>query len=191
MAIAGQTGTYHLAASPNEYSPARQNTYEFVVTGLDNLVKEGTDEIITNAADVLRFSVTKCDIPHYSQNVITIKRGNTSMKFAGAITFDSGTLVINDYIGADGKSVLASWQALSGNVRTETVGNAADYKKDCWLLEYTPDFKTLVRQFEMKGCWISKLTEEAFDAENDGKKTVTATVEYDKAFMSPPDEDAE
>lgn len=189
MAIAGQTGTYHLAASPRQYNPARQNAYEFVVTGLDELIKVGSDDVITNAAEVLRFSVVKCDIPHFSQNVITIKRGNTQMKFAGAMTFDAGNLVINDYIGADGKSVLASWQALSGDVKNETVGNAADYKKDCWLLEYTSDFKTLVRQFELKGCWISKLSEDGFDAESDNKKTISATVEFDKAFMSPPDDE--
>lgn len=189
MAIAGQTGTYHLASDPSKYSPARQNTYEFVATGLDELVKVGSDQVITDAQSVLRFSVAKCDIPHFEQSVITIKRGNTQMNFAGAMTFPSGTLVINDYIGADGKSILASWQALSGDVRNETVGNAADYKKDCWLIEYTPDFVTVVRQFELKGCWISKLTEDGFDAENDGKKQVTATIIYDKAFMSPPDDE--
>ena len=189
MAIQGQTGTYHLAVNPKQYSPQRQNCYEFIVTGLDNLVQQGSDRVMANAAEVLRFSATKVDIPHFSQSVISIKRGNTEMKFAGAMTFSEGSLVINDYIGADGKSVLYAWQALSGNILTEAVGDAADYKKDCVLLEYTPDFKTVVRQFELKGYWIRQLSEDGFDAENDGKKTVTATIVFDKAVMVPPDEE--
>ena len=78
---------------------------------------------------------SKEQIPMFTQDVITIKRGNSVMKGAGVPTFGDGSLVVNDFIGADTKSVLMAWQRLSYDVKTERVGNMADYKKICYLFE--------------------------------------------------------
>ena len=51
----------------------------------------------------------------------------------------------------------------------------------------TPDYK-LVRTWRMVGCWVSGLSEGEFNMENGGKKTITANIEYDKAFMEMPDQ---
>ena len=40
----------------------------------------------------------------------------------------------------------------------------------------------------MLGCWVSGLSESEFNMEQSGKKTITATISYDKAFMEMPDE---
>lgn len=185
-------GTYHLADNPTLYDPMRNNTFEFVVTGLDNILRVGADgseenAYITNAQEVLRLSVDSTSIPMFTQEVITVPRGNSTVKFAGRPTFPSGSLVVNDWIGADTKSALMAWQNLSYNVNTDRVGNAADYKKDCWLIEYTPDFTRQIRQWKLKGCFISGLSEDAFSMSSDGKKTINATIEYDRAIMSLPD----
>lgn len=187
-----QIGAYHLAARDNVrlYEPQRDNNFEFLVTGLGDLIRVGGDENskITNAQDVLRFSVESFSVPTFTQNVITIERGNSVMKAAGKPQFNDGTLVINDYIGADGKSVLMAWQNLSYNVYTEKIGAMADYKKTCWLSEYTPDYK-LVRTWRLEGCWVSGLQQGDFTMTSDGKKTISATITYDKAFMELPDEE--
>ena len=185
-------GTYHLADNPALYDPMRNNTFEFVVTGLDKLLRVGADgseenAYITNAQEVLRLSVDSASIPMFTQEVIPVKRGNSTIKFAGTPSFASGSLVVNDWIGADSKSVLMAWQNLSYNVKTDRVGNAADYKKDCWLIEYTPDYTKQVRQWQLKGCFISGLSEDAYSMSSDGKKTISATIEYDRAIMSLPD----
>lgn len=185
-------GTYHLADNPTLYDPMRNNTFEFVVTGLDNILRVGADgseenAYITNAQEVLRLSVDSTSIPMFTQEVITVQRGNSTVKFAGRPTFPSGSLVVNDWIGADTKSALMAWQNLSYNVNTDRVGNAADYKKDCWLIEYTPDYTRQIRQWKLKGCFISGLSEDAFSMSSDGKKTINATIEYDRAIMSLPD----
>lgn len=185
-------GTYHLADNPALYDPMRNNTFEFVVTGLDKLLRVGADgseenAYITNAQEVLRLSVDSASIPMFTQEVIPIKRGNSTIKFAGTPSFASGSLVVNDWIGADSKSALMAWQNLSYNVKTDRVGNAADYKKDCWLIEYTPDYTKQVRQWQLKGCFISGLSEDAYSMSSDGKKTISATIEYDRAIMSLPD----
>ncbi len=186
-------GTYHLGDNPTLYDPQRSNAFEFVVTGIDNLLRagyDGTEEnaYITDAQETLRLSVDGASIPMFSQSTIEIKRGNSTIKFAGTPTFDSGSITVIDYMGADTKSALMAWQALSYNVKTDRVGNAADYKKDCYLLEYTPDFSRIVRQWLLKGCFVSGLSEDAFSMNGGGdKKTISATISYDRAIMSLPD----
>ena len=58
-----------------------------------------------------------------------------------------------------------------------------DYKKNCTLIEYTQDYEQ-VRSWTLYGCWISGLDEDGFDRENDGKRAITATIEYDRAVMN-------
>lgn len=189
---ATQIGSYHLADNPELYESQRDNNFEFIVTGIDNILRVGaepgdTSPNIENASQTLRFSVVSSSVPMFSQEVLSIRRGNSIMKFAGAPTFSDGTLVVNDYIGADTKSALMAWQNLSYNVKTEKVGNMKDYKKMCYLCEYTPDYK-LVRTWKMLGCWVSGLTESDFSMDSAGKKTISATISFDKAFMELPEE---
>lgn len=189
---ATQIGSYHLADNPELYESQRDNNFEFIVTGIDNILRVGaepgdTSPNIENASQTLRFSVVSSSVPMFSQEVLSIRRGNSIMKFAGAPTFSEGTLVVNDYIGADTKSALMAWQNLSYNVKTEKVGNMKDYKKMCYLCEYTPDYK-LVRTWKMLGCWVSGLTESDFSMDSAGKKTISATISFDKAFMELPEE---
>lgn len=187
-------GAYHLSDNPTLYEPARSNTFEFVVTGLGQLLRAGysADQsnayLGTNAEELLRISVVSSTVPTFSQEPITIRRGNSVMKAAGIPSFKDGSLVINDYIGADGKSILMAWQNLSYNVKTEKVGRMKDYKKDCYLLEYAPDYQ-LVRTWVLKGCWISDLQMPDFNQEDGGKRQITATIQYDAAFMEVPDKE--
>lgn len=108
---ATQIGSYHLADNPELYESQRDNNFEFIVTGIDNILRVGaepgdTSPNIENASQTLRFSVVSSSVPMFSQEVLSIRRGNSIMKFAGAPTFSDGTLVVNDYIGADTKSAL-------------------------------------------------------------------------------------
>lgn len=193
--MAENFGAYHLANNPKMFEPARTNNFRFVVTDLDNILRVGFNAEdtgpgarIANAQEVLEFSVSKATIPQFTQEEIVIRRGNSVMKAAGLPTFNDGSLVINDYIGADGKSVLMAWQNLSYNVDTQMVGYMGDYKKNCWLIEYDPQYK-MVRQWVLYGCWVSGISQEDFDMENGGKRMITATIKYDYAKMQLPDEE--
>ena len=105
-------GAYHLSDNPILYEPARSNTFEFVVTNLGQLLRAGYSEEQTNAflgnnsEEMLRVSVVSSTVPTFTQEPITIRRGNSVMKAAGIPTFKDGSLVINDYLCADGKSIL-------------------------------------------------------------------------------------
>lgn len=188
-----QYGAYHLADNPSLYEPQRTNNFTFIVTGIDNILRVGVSaeeaedsDYIKNASNTLSFSVVSASIPMFSQEPITIRRGNSVMKAAGLPTFSEGSLEVNDYIGADSKSILMAWQNLSYNVNTEKVGLMSDYKKTCYLCEYSPDYK-LVRTWKLLGCWVSSLSEDGFNQESGDKKVITAKIEYDKAFMEMPD----
>ena len=182
-------GTYHLADNPQLYEPSRSNNFEFIVTDIDNLIYAGVDkatateqDYITNGQEVLRVSVLSSSVPHFTLSKIEIKRGNNTIKYAGTPTFDDGTLVLNDYIGARTKDILLAWQALAYDVTTEKVNRATAYKKDCTLVEYSPDYDEVIRTWTLKGCWISGLSEGEFSNENNEKRQVTATIVYDKAI---------
>ena len=181
-----QFGAYHLADNPDQYEIQRDNNFEFIVTGIDNIKRADSDAVISNAQDVLKFSVVSASIPMFSQEPIQIRRGNSVIKAAGVPTFNDGQIVINDYIGADGKSVLMAWQNLSYDVRKETIGRMADYKKLCYLVERSIDCK-IVRTWTLFGCWVQGLSESEFTNENSAKKTITATIAFDKAYMELPD----
>lgn len=182
-----QIGTYHLADNPQLFEIQRQNNFEFVVTDIDGIMRAGAlgtekNATINNAQEMLRLSVTKAFVPHFTQEVVNIKRGNSTLKYAGVPTFSEGSLDFNDYIGADIKSILKAWQNLSYNVRTEKVGalDVTNYKKDCYLIEYTPDYRK-VRTWRLYGCWISALSEGEYTADSGDKHQISCTIQYDRA----------
>lgn len=177
--------TYLLADNPNLYEIQRSNNFEFVVTNINNIVKPGflgteRNAKIKNAQEVLRLSCSQAPVPHFSQDAIKVRRGNNEFKFAGVPSFGSGTIKVNDYIGVQSKEALMAWQNLSYNVRTEKVGLAKDYKKDCYLLEYSPDYQ-LVRKWIMHGCWVSSISEDDYNSDSNDKHMISATIEYDRA----------
>lgn len=190
-------GTYHLAQYPELYEPARSNNFEFEVVGLPTkLLYAGVQETdtvddskkyIKNAQEVLRISVLSSSVPRFSLSKIEVKRGNNTMKVAGVPSFDSGTLVCNDYIGARTKDILEAWKALAYDVRTQLVQKMSNYKMEAYLTEYTPDYQP-IRRWHMYGCWCSAVDEPEFNNESNDKKTVTASIEYDYAIPELPDE---
>lgn len=180
-------GTYHLADNPQLFEIQRNNNFEFVVTGIDGIIRAGAigtekNAKISNAQEMLRLSVTDAFVPHFTQQVVEIKRGNTTLKYAGTPSFEAGQLKFNDYIGADIKSILMAWQNMSCNIHTEKVGalDVTPYKKNCYLIEYTPDYRK-VRTWRLYGCWISALSETGYTSENGEKHQIDCTIQYDRA----------
>ena len=105
------------------------------------------------------------------------------MKFAGKPTFQSNTLKFNDYMGADTKGVLEAWRSLVYDVKTEKIHLAENYKKDCQLIEYSPDYEKILRVWEFKGCWVKSLSEGNFNHDSEEKRQVDVTIEYDRAYL--------
>ena len=179
---------YHMADQNKElFEIQRTNNFDFVIRDASKLKYRAASnqgkQYTQNAQEVISLSVVRTTVPHFTQDVIKVQRGNSTLKYAGVPSFDSGTLEVNDFIGIDSKSILMAWQDLSYNVMTEKVGLAQDYKIDCSLIEYAPDGQK-VREWLLHGCWVSKIQEGDYNAEQNQKKTVTATIEYDRAEIT-------
>jgi len=191
---------YHIADNNDIYEPARNNTFEFQVTGLgldDRILRAGVpvavandSDYIKNAEGVLRVAVEASSVPHFELGTIEVRRGNDRVKFADVPTFSSGTLVVKDYISKNSgysnpKDILMAWQALAYDVRSGKINRASTYKKKCSLIEYSPDWE-VVRTWVIEGCWVSAVSEDNFSSESNGNRTFTATIVYDRAYPTYP-----
>lgn len=175
----------HISANLEKYEAARSGFFTLVVDDIDSISRAaygGRDEIIPGAQQSIMLSVTKTSVPHFTVEVLRYRRGNEEVKFAGVPTFGEGSLVIDDMLGLETKNLLMAWQGLAYNIKTRKGGRMKDYKKTCTLCEYTQDYE-LIRSWTLFGCWISDVSEEDFDKENDGKRQIQAKLQYDRAEL--------
>lgn len=185
------TSAYNIA----NYEAARTGFFSLIVNDIDNIISATyTGESAQDAADsdkiktaqeALKLNVIKAPVPHFSIKVEQYRRGNDVIKFAGVPEYKEGSIVVDDIVGLDTKSILMAWQNLAYNAHTRKGGRMKDYKKNATLIEYTQDFEQ-VRTWTLYGCWISDIDEGEFDKENDGKRQITAKIEYDRAIMDLP-----
>lgn len=182
----------HISANLANYEAARTGFFSLIVDDIDNIVsaafsgdpKSATaNDKIARAQETLKLNVVKAPVPHFTMQPLEYKRGNDTVKFAGVPEFQTGSIVVDDVVGLDTKSILMAWQALAYNVYTRKGGRMKDYKKNCTLIEYTQDFEQ-VRSWTLYGCWVSGISEGEFDKENDGKRQITADIQYDRAEMN-------
>lgn len=193
--------TAEISASISEnlssYEAARSGFFILVVDGLDDLLKpnyrgeaenaEDSDKI-KKAQETLKLSVTKCPVPHFEIATNEYRRGNDVVKFAGIPTWNGGTITVADYVGLDTKSLLMSWLYKAYNPHTRKGGRMKDYKKTATLCEYTQDYE-LIRTWTIEGMFITKITEDDFDKENDGPRKLNVEFVFDRATVDLPDEE--
>ena len=180
-------GSYHFSANKSVYEIQRGNNFEFIIdAALNNVSAYGSEtKKFPNAQEYIRLSVSSASVPHYSQSVIEVRRGNTAVKYAGPMSWDAGQLNCYDFIGAETLDVLMAWPAQSGNPLYQTVGQQAEYKKNATLMEYTPDYSEVVRVWQLDGCWISNISEQEFSQEGgNNTRQIQCTIQYDRAYVS-------
>lgn len=185
MPIRPDQGAYHFSAEKQIYEIQRGNNFEVVLNAdfINRLTALGSPATsFPKAQDYIRISVASFSVPHFSQNPIEVRRGNTSVKYAGVMSFNSGSLQCYDFIGTRTKDILMAWQARSGNPLDQTVGLQAQYKTDCTLLEYPPDYSRVVRTWKLEGCWISEISEPEYSADSNDARRISVTIQYDRAY---------
>lgn len=182
----------HISSKLDMYEAARTGFFSLIVDDIDGIVSAAfngdakaasKDDKISRAQETLKLNVVKAPVPHFSLEVLKYKRGNDTVTFAGVPTYTDGNIVVDDVVGVDTKSILMAWQGLAYNVYTRKGGRMKDYKKNATLIEYTQDFEQ-VRSWTLYGCWISDISEDDFDKENDGKRQITAKINYDRAELN-------
>lgn len=106
----------HIATDLANYEAARSGFFTLTVSDIDNIIKASyqgenpdsatVNDRIANAQEILLLNVVKADVPHFTLEQLEYRRGNEQVKFAGVPSFDSGSIVVDDVVGLDTKSVL-------------------------------------------------------------------------------------
>jgi len=173
---------------------ARTGFFSLRVNGLNEIYKSTTTYTDPNKApkptaenawmtaeDNLELHVVKFFEPDFTITPLNYTRGNEVVKFAGKPEWQGGDLVVDDVIGMHTYEILQAWLFKAYNPFTQKGGRMSDYKFTATLTQYTQDYEE-VRTWTLYGVWISGLSSEGFDKENDGKRQVTAKFEYDWAL---------
>ena len=192
-ALDNDLNTAHISAGLDMYEAARSGFFVFQPANADDdvlkIIAEKLKEFNTESEfdskkiqELMKLNVTKAKVPHFSVEVLKYRRGNEEVKFAGVPTFESGSISIDDIVGVDTKSIIEAWLELAYDLKTRTGGRMYEYKMDCNLIEYTQDYRP-IRTWLLQGCFISGYTEDDFDKESDGKRSISITIEYDRATM--------
>lgn len=187
-------GAYHIASDYASYEAARSAFFVLTIPkGQFANLRKPTDKALDDAnakllkedkaAEVFRLNVTKTSVPQFSVGVEQYRRGNDVVKFATVPEWEEGTLEVDDVVGVNTKDILISWLYLAYNPHTRMGGRMKDYKKKATLQEYTQDYE-LVREWELEGVFLSKVTDSEFDRENDSKRKVSCTFQYDRAVLT-------
>lgn len=145
-------------------------------------------DYLTKPEEGLRLNVVSCPIPHFEVATLEYRRGNDVVKFAGVPTWSGGSIKVDDVVGLDTKSILMSWLYKAYNPHTRKGGRMVDYKKTATLCEYTQDYE-LIRTWRLEGVFVTKLTEDEFNRENDGKRQITVEFSFDRAIVELPDDE--
>lgn len=195
MAFDESLNTTHISTNLRNYEAARSGFFTLVVDNLTNLLKpnfkgdarEATDaDRIQNAQTVLKLNVVAATVPQFSVGTEEFRRGNDTVKFATVPTWEGGSLTVDDIVGLDTKSLLISWLYLAYNPHTRKGGRMADYKKTATLCEYTQDYE-LIRTWTLEGVFITKVSDDEFNREQDGKRQLKVEFSYDRAIMDLPE----
>lgn len=166
-------GASHLADQGFEVQ--RTNNFEIIV---DIPTVQG-DRVRT-----LTLAVVSGFLPNESNEVIALNYGNNQVTVAGVARVNgSGTLVVRDLVEQDTEEVIDQWRATVYDKETDAIHFASEYKKEATVVQYAPD-GTHMRSWELQGTWPSAVDYGSVSYDSPGVKTVSITLQYDKAKIN-------
>lgn len=127
------------------------------------------------------FLIKGFPLPASSNEVLTIKYGNSVIKLPGAVSFEGGDMTIYDSIDLDTEKALADWRASVYNPQSEALGQAVNFKKDATVTQYTPD-GTVGRQWKLEGVWPSDFKPGEMNNDSSDVKSMSIHLEWDRAY---------
>ena len=181
MAKPIQLGSYH-KIDHKEWEPQRTNNFEVVfpsLTGLSTI--EQNIPLPANANELLTLSVKSVSYPEMSNDKLTVSYGNNSINFAGKPSYGDVTIVVNDFIGINTERILMAWSKRVYNPADETIGWAVDYKRDGYLIEYSPD-GTVARRTQLRGCFPGQVSPGDFSNDDNSIREISCTFYVDVAI---------
>lgn len=163
----------HIGQVGGGFEPQRGNNALLYIVGLSG-----------NENDLLSLSLTSFPVPKSNVGTIEVRYLNQIRKFAGTPTYDELSVVFNDYVDQNTKTVLANWFYLVHNPLNGKTAFASQYKKNGRVVLFAPD-GTHEREWEMQGMWISAFDPGDIDMEGEDRLRITCTITIDKAIYRP------
>jgi len=129
----------------------------------------------------LTYAVKSVRIPNVTIEVIELKRGNQTIKLPGAISLDTGSLVLNDLVDQDTEKKFELWKMAVYDHRSGKMGRHQRFKKDAKLFLLSP-CGDVERVWKLEGVWPT--TVEASEMTNDSAdlRNLTVTLAVDKCY---------
>lgn len=135
-----------------------------------------------NATTLLRLALTSSGMPSESSEVVSIRKGNEVIKFAGAVTYNDIDITVTDWIGADMENLISAWSGLRYNPVTGMINPAHVYKKTGHIIQYSPDGE-IIRSWVLKGAWVNSVNYGSYDrSSTGGERSISFTIHVDKAY---------
>lgn len=154
----------------------------FIVTISD--VTDGLGE--TNlGVNNLELIIQKAFLPSVSLNVLDLRHGNDSKKFAGVASWKGGQITVIDVLSKDELQAVLAWFKNTYDWKTGEIGLASEYKKSGFITEYASDGR-YTRKWPIEGMWISALEMGELDASSGEMKQISITIEIDPSIEFAP-----
>ena len=155
-----------------KWEPQRTNHFEVTISKFDAATTE-----------VISLAVSTFSLPNITNDPIEVPHGNSRIKFAGQASFGgSESLEVIDYVGVDIEGIILGWKNQVYNPATDTMGLAAEYKRDIFVTEFSPDGKQLSK-WQLEGAWPSGVAfGDTLSMDGSEVKKITMTIAYDKGY---------
>lgn len=167
--MAGYSGASYFATDSN-WEVQRTNHFELIITEL------------SVPAETIRMACESVKIPSINLETTELRHGNEIVKVATNPSFDGGTIVMKDAIGADLELAIWKWFTLVLDVEHDSVmGLVVDYKKTTRLVQYSPN-NAVARTWKCLGVFPTSFDAGDLNYASPDKKLITCNLSVDKCI---------
>jgi hypothetical protein len=165
----GYTGASFFATDSN-WEVQRTNHFELVITGL------------SRPAEIIRMAAESVKIPSINVETTELRHGNEIVKVATNPSFDGGSLVMKDAIGADLEMAIWEWFTRVLDIENDSVmGLVVNYKMTTRLIQYSPN-NSVARTWKCLGVFPTSFDAGDLTYAQPDKKLITANMSVDKCI---------
>jgi len=164
-------GAQQIAASGGAFEPQRQANWFIQIVGLTGGAA---------AEDILAFSLESGFLPNESNEEIEIQYANERRYVAGKALFETGSLVVKDFVDKGTADTVVKWRKTVYDQATGKVGLAKEYKKNASIVLFGPE-GSFKREWRLEGVWPQAVNYGTLDMTANDKVTIEITLRYDKA----------
>jgi len=164
----------NLADKIGALEPLRQHSFRMFITST------GTSALQSNS-EQFELAIRDAFTPNRTTEVIEIDADLEKLKYAGKTTYESGSVVIRDYVDADVVKFLTDWENVIYNPATGLAGYKSQYAGEAIIQQYAPD-GTIVREWKLKNIWPESVDHGSLTMGSADPVEINVSFSYDRAI---------